>query len=75
MQCVNNKTNIMGNIMYIGVRIGGSPWLPTPWRWGYGWNVWPKGYEKPEASPSVKKLVDELKIHEIVEQHLLKTNK
>lgn len=31
-----------------GVRIGGVPWAPTPWRWGYGWD-WPKGYE-PEAS-------------------------
>jgi hypothetical protein len=20
------------------VRMGGAPWLPTPWRWGYGWN-------------------------------------
>lgn len=20
-----------------GVRIGGHPWLPFPWRWGYGW--------------------------------------
>ena len=21
--------------MFIGVRIGGVPWLPTPWRWGF----------------------------------------
>ena len=29
-------------VMYIGVRMGGVPWLPTPWRWGfdvYWWNV------------------------------------
>lgn len=24
-----------GVIMYIGVRIGGSPWWPFSWRWGY----------------------------------------
>jgi hypothetical protein len=23
-------------LVYRGVRIGGVPWLPTPWRWGYG---------------------------------------
>lgn len=30
-------------IMLVGVRIGGSPWLPTPFRWGYGWEF-PKLY-------------------------------
>ena len=20
------------------VRVGGAPWLPFPWRWGYGWD-------------------------------------
>jgi hypothetical protein len=23
--------------MYGGVRVGGHPWRPTYWRWGYGW--------------------------------------
>lgn len=31
-----------------GVRVGGVPWAPTPWRWGYG-RDWPTGYV-PEAS-------------------------
>ena len=22
---------------YLGVRAGGTPLLPTPWRWGFGW--------------------------------------
>ena len=26
--------------MYYGVRFGGHPWWPFPWRWGYGWD-WP----------------------------------
>jgi hypothetical protein len=27
-----------------GVFMGGVPWMPTPWRWSYGWD-WPTGYE------------------------------
>lgn len=30
--------------MKIGVRVGGSPWLPFPFRWGYGW-PYGRGYE------------------------------
>jgi hypothetical protein len=26
----------LGDLMYWSVRIGGTPWLPFPWRWGYG---------------------------------------
>lgn len=28
----------MGRIMYYGVRAGGVYWLPTPFRWGFGWD-------------------------------------
>lgn len=28
---------VIGAAMVEGVRVGGSPFLPTPWRWGYGW--------------------------------------
>lgn len=70
-QCVNKKMQVMGDVMYSGVRIGGSPWLPTPWRWGYGWKHWPNGYEQLNDTASVKKLLDMLKIHDLVEQHLL----
>lgn len=32
----------MGWLMWVGVRIGGHPWLPFPrWRWGYSCR-WPK---------------------------------
>ena len=24
-------------LMLLGVRVGGTPYLPTPFRWGYGW--------------------------------------
>ncbi|GAA5317568.1 MAG: hypothetical protein AseanaTS_27730 [Candidatus Pelagadaptatus aseana] len=30
-------------LMLAGVRIGGSPYLPTEFRWGYGWD-YPRGY-------------------------------
>ncbi len=40
--CVSAETNdVLGSLMHAGVRIGGSPALPTPWRWGYGWNYDP----------------------------------
>lgn len=31
-------------LMLAGVRVGGSPWFPTPYRWGYGW-PYPRGYQ------------------------------
>jgi hypothetical protein len=30
--------------MYRGVRAGGTPYLPTPYRWGYGWRYL-RGYK------------------------------
>jgi hypothetical protein len=30
-------------ILYWSIRLGGNPWLPVYWRWGYGW-AWPRGY-------------------------------
>jgi hypothetical protein len=30
-------------VMLAGVRVGGSPYFPTTYRWGYGW-PWPRGY-------------------------------
>ncbi len=37
--CVAKKTNskFFGNLMYLGVRFGGSSIFPTWYRWGYGW--------------------------------------
>jgi len=28
---------IIAKIMLAGVRVGGTPYLPTTFRWGYGW--------------------------------------
>jgi len=29
---------IVGQVMFLGVRVVGVWWLPTPFRWGFGWN-------------------------------------
>ena len=33
----------IAQLMLAGVRVGGTPYLPTTFRWGYGW-PWPRGY-------------------------------
>ena len=39
----------VAKLMLAGVRVGGSPYFPTTFRWGYGW-PWPRGYRA--LSPS-----------------------
>jgi hypothetical protein len=35
--CVRAKGHrFLSPIMYLGIRIGGVAWLPTPFRWGFG---------------------------------------
>ena len=44
-ECVTNKGHpFWAWIIWIGVRIGGVPWLPTPWRWDYGTDFNRSGY-------------------------------
>jgi hypothetical protein len=44
-ECVAQHSSAsMGSLMEAGVRLGGVPWLPFPWRWGYGWDGI-RGYE------------------------------
>lgn len=39
MHCVAATGHpFMGKVMYLGVRAGAVWWLPTPFRWGFGWN-------------------------------------
>lgn len=43
-QCVGDRYRTwMGALMKPGVRIGGPPWVPAYWRWGYG-HKYPSGY-------------------------------
>ena len=43
--CLVTRSNrpTLAAVMYRGVRIGGTPWLPTGFRWGYGWG-YGRGY-------------------------------
>ncbi|MFA0812833.1 FAD-binding oxidoreductase [Microbulbifer epialgicus] len=37
-KCVTQTgTEEVALLMLLGVRVGGTPFLPTPFRWGYGW--------------------------------------
>lgn len=51
----------LGDTMYMGVRVGGSPYLPTTWKWGYGWTQ-PRGYQElgPDEIRQVQTLRHEL---------------
>ena len=40
--------------MLTGVRVGGTPYLPTTFRWGYGW-PYLRGY-KPVTSEEKKQI-------------------
>ncbi len=44
--CVAKGSPAMASLMWLGVRVGGAPWIPAPWRWGYGWD-YPAGYAQP----------------------------
>ena len=35
----------IAELMLAGVRVGGTPWLPTRFRWAYGW-PWGRGYDE-----------------------------
>jgi hypothetical protein len=50
-------------LMLAGVRVGGSPFYPTPYRWGYGW-PWPRGYQAltTDERREVRHRLEQLKI-------------
>lgn len=38
-ECIIQKGHpVIANFMYYGVRAGGTWWLPTSFRWGFGWD-------------------------------------
>jgi len=58
-RCVSQVGNpAIAEIMMRGVRVGGSPWWPTPFRWGYGW-PYGRGYQTvtaEERAQAIRKL-------------------
>lgn len=49
----------IAKLMLAGVRVGGSPYLPTRFRWGYGW-PYLRGYE-PLSDELRRKLIEQSK--------------
>jgi hypothetical protein len=47
--CVEESGYPSGGPVTLGVRMGGIPWLPTSWRWGYG-HEFGSGYSEPTES-------------------------
>lgn len=56
-RCVRSKkgwyNKIVAPVMWIGVRIGGVSFLPTPFRWGFG-KSWRKNFQKKKRSEKKK---------------------
>ncbi|MGB0721009.1 MAG: FAD-binding oxidoreductase [Gammaproteobacteria bacterium] len=58
-QCVSDLgEENLSIVMHLGVRLGGSPFYPTGYRWGYGW-PYLRGYE-PLSSDERQQVVDRL---------------
>lgn len=62
-RCVDNIGEpVIAHLMRVGVRVGGSPYFPTDFRWGYGW-PYPRGYkalsneEKIQVDIAIKKMM------------------
>ncbi|MEJ2545710.1 MAG: hypothetical protein P8Y99_16725 [Calditrichaceae bacterium] len=64
-ECILARTQneSLAEMMYLGVRLGGSPYFPTWYRWGYGWN-YRRGYapltseEKEMAQKILKEYIE-----------------
>jgi len=56
--CVDQaEDEALADLMYLGVRAGGSPCWPTPYRWGYGW-PYGRGYRA--LSEAERRLADRI---------------
>ncbi len=45
--CIKHASGseLLAGLVFLGVRAGGTPYLPTYWRWGFGWS-YGRGYTK-----------------------------
>ncbi len=50
----------IASLMLAGVRVGGSPYFPTSFRWGYGWS-YPRFYKA--LTTAEKKQINAIKNH------------
>ena len=50
--CINAASHpVFATIYYMGVRVAATPYLPVPWRWGFGWDYF-RDYEAAGADPA-----------------------
>lgn len=60
----------IAQLMLAGVRVGGTPYLPTSFRWGYGWPYF-RGYkevteaEEKEIKALIKQNADAKQLHHL----------
>lgn len=59
----------IAKLMLAGVRVGGSPYFPTSFRWGYGWS-YPRLYKA--LTTEEKEQINSLKI---IDNNILKRNR
>ncbi len=67
-QCIKDAQQpLIADPTYAGVRLGGGPYWPSTYRWGYGWDFfsgsrlsgsWLRGYQTPSATEQVQ--IDQL---------------
>jgi hypothetical protein len=68
-QCVSKVGEPeIAKLMLAGVRVGGSPYFPTSFRWGYGW-PYPRGY-KMLSDNEKKQVTNKLQVLELVLQSI-----
>ena len=53
----------LSKLMYLGVRVGGSAYIPSSFRWGYGWS-YPRIY-KPLTALEQENVAESLIKHQI----------
>jgi hypothetical protein len=58
----------IAKLMLAGVRMGGSPYFPTSYRWGYGWS-YRRGYE-PLSDTEKKQVAEEVQRLRLILQGL-----
>ena len=55
---------VVANLAFLSVRFGGSAVWPTPWRWGYGWEGYPR-FPRPLTQAEKKKVTAEIRPHQL----------
>ena len=57
----------IASLMLAGVRVGGTPYLPTSYRWGYGWPFM-RGY-KPLTAEEKLEVREELELFQLADRN------